>query len=96
MKLISSLFLLFCCTNIANSQIRASGQTAPLGFFMAKEFSKEISLYNAKTFVIQNVLGNSEKVIKFQLDALVASNGAGIFLLAIFENSMCSFNFFLN
>lgn len=45
------------------------------GFFFAKEYSKEQSLYLAKTFVMNNVIGlDKEKTIKFEIDPLAASN----------------------
>lgn len=72
LKLIQ-MFLLLCCSNVY-AQISVNKQPTLLGFFIAKEFSKEMSLYNAKTFVMQTVLGKSDGVIKFQLDALVAAN----------------------
>ncbi len=41
--------------------------------FLAKEYSKEIALFNAKEFVINNVLGESIDVVKFQIDPLAAA-----------------------
>ena len=43
-------------------------------FFVAKEFSKDIALYNAKSFVMNSVLGNSDAVIKFEIDPLAATS----------------------
>lgn len=74
MKLkIIPLFMLICTSHVS-AQIAANTQTTLLGFFIAKEFSKEMSLYNAKTFMVQNVLDNHGAVLKFQIDPLVASN----------------------
>jgi len=42
--------------------------------FFAKEYSKEIALYNAKEFVIRNVLGESIEAVKFQIDALASAS----------------------
>lgn len=39
----------------------------------AKEFSKEISLYKAKSFVINDLLAGSEKIVKFEIDPLAAT-----------------------
>lgn len=44
------------------------------GIFFAKEFSKEISLYKAKEFVIREVLNVSEDIVKFEIDALAATS----------------------
>lgn len=44
------------------------------GYFSAKEFSKEISLYRAKQFLIEEVLKTENKVIQFDLDPLAATN----------------------
>jgi len=40
----------------------------------AKEYSKEIALYKAKQFVIEDVLGISGEVIGFQIDPLAAAS----------------------
>jgi hypothetical protein len=42
--------------------------------FYAKEFSKDISLYKAKSYVINNLFGASNNVIKFEIDPLAASS----------------------
>ncbi|WP_445749903.1 hypothetical protein [Polaribacter sp.] len=44
------------------------------GIYFAKEFSKEISLYRAKTFVMNEILGIEEKLTKFEIDPLAASS----------------------
>jgi hypothetical protein len=54
-----------------NAQIPASS-----GVFFAKEFSKDISLYKAKAFVFQYVIGNTTDIVEFQLDPLAAA-GSG-------------------
>lgn len=43
------------------------------GIYFAKEFSKEIALYKAKSFLIESVLGSSNKVVKFSIDPLAAT-----------------------
>jgi hypothetical protein len=63
MKKLIFLFL----TQVAFSQI-AQNQN---NLFYAKEFSKEISLYKAKAFVFQSVLGS---VVKFEIDPLAATS----------------------
>jgi hypothetical protein len=44
------------------------------GIFFAKDFSKEIALYNAKTFLIKDILGQTNELIQFEIDPLTASN----------------------
>lgn len=44
------------------------------GLYFAKEYSKEKALYNAKDFVMKNVLGVSENVTKFEIDPLAAAS----------------------
>jgi hypothetical protein len=50
--------------------------------FYAKEFSKEIALYNAKIFVLQQVLGISSEVVKFEIDPLAAASSGELTSLA--------------
>ncbi|MBS1572620.1 MAG: hypothetical protein JST62_09525 [Bacteroidetes bacterium] len=45
----------------------------PRNFFMSKQWDKEISLYKAKAFVINEVLETSNDVIKFQVSPISAS-----------------------
>lgn len=48
------------------------------GYFFAKEFSKEISLYRAKQFLIEQVLMTDEKAIQFDIDPLAATNSGEV------------------
>ncbi len=41
--------------------------------YFAKEFSKEITLYRAKSFLIDEVLGSSQTVVKYSIDPLAAT-----------------------
>lgn len=61
---------------VSSSSLTTAAQlsVAKGGVFYAKEFSKEIALYSAKTFVISDVLGNSDETIKFEVDPLAASS----------------------
>lgn len=42
-------------------------------FFRAKEWSKSIALYNAKSFVLNSILSPANELVKFEIDALAAS-----------------------
>ncbi len=58
----------------ASLTLRAQIQQAPNDFWVAKEFSKDISLYKAKTFLVTNVLNTSEKVTEFEAIPLAAAS----------------------
>ena len=59
----------FLITTISYSQISKSS-----GIYFAKEFSKEQSLYKAKNYVMNNVIGVEKRLIKFDIDPLAASS----------------------
>lgn len=63
--------LLFALLLAANS---ATAQMASNVGLLAKEYSKEVSLYRAKAFVMKHVLGETNDALKFDVDPLVASN----------------------
>lgn len=65
----STIVILLLLTNNVFAQISAS-----TGIVFAKEYSKEISLYRAKAFVMQQILGETNDAVKFDIDPLVASN----------------------
>ena len=44
------------------------------GYWYSKEFSKEVALFNSKTFLFNNVLGVSESVVKFEVTPLAAAS----------------------
>jgi hypothetical protein len=67
MKSIIIIFLLLI--NNAFAQISTG-----VAMMLAKEYSKDVSLYRAKSFVMHHVLGQTNDVIKFDVDPLVASN----------------------
>lgn len=60
-------FLLFV-TNTVCSQIALNSG------MLTKEYSKEVSLYRAKAFIMHRILGQTNDVIKFDVDPLVAAN----------------------
>lgn len=61
--------VIFSGVNPSNAQVPVSS-----GVMFAKEFSKDIALYKAKQFVIENVLGISSEVMGFQIDPLAAAS----------------------
>jgi hypothetical protein len=56
---------------LSNSVIAQVSSTSE--YFFAKEFSKEISLYNAKEYVMKEVLGTSNDIVQFEIDPLAAA-----------------------
>lgn len=52
----------------SNAQVSAVN-----GLYLAKEFSKEIALYKAKEFVINEIIGIDSNVTQFEMDALAAT-----------------------
>lgn len=66
------IITVFCC-NLAIAQIPENS-----GYFFAKEYSKEISLYKAKEFVIDEILKESTDVVLFQIDPLAATTSGEI------------------
>lgn len=62
------IFFVFAISQ-AFSQVSVSN-----GLYFAKEYSKEQALYKAKDFVMKNVLGVNESVMKFKIDPLAAAS----------------------
>ena len=69
MKLRSFLLVLFSIL-ISNSFAQISYQNS---VFFSKEYSKEISLFKAKSFVINQILGSTNNSVEFEIDPLAAS-----------------------
>lgn len=55
--------------NFAYAQVSARS-----GIYFAKEFSKELALFKAKTFLIEEVLNTDSRIVKFESIPLAASN----------------------
>lgn len=56
--------------------ISAQFEAGPIGplYFLGQEFSKEVSLYSGKKFLMDEVLGVSEVILQFEIDALTAAS----------------------
>lgn len=61
--------LVLCC-NSALCQVKTNSQN----YWMAKEFSKDIALFNAKRYLFKEVLGSSTTVTKFEIIPLAAAS----------------------
>jgi hypothetical protein len=70
MKIKFLILVLFLCNNCLKSQIKSNSDL----FFMAKEFSKDISLFKAKFFLFNSVLGGSYDPIQFEVTPLAAAS----------------------
>jgi len=46
----------------------------PSDFFFAKEYSKELTLYKAKAFVINEIIKDQTSIVKFEVDPLAAAS----------------------
>ena len=62
-------YLLILLSQVAFCQVAENKNNV----IYAKEYSKELSLYKAKSYVISDILGNSNKVVKFEIDPLAAT-----------------------
>lgn len=65
------IFLLFV-SSILFSQVKSNT------VIYAKEFSKDIALYNSKNYLFQKVLGSTEKVAKFAIIPLAAASSGDL------------------
>lgn len=68
MKIPCIIAALILQIHTSNAQIKAGS------IFFAKDFSKEIALYNAKWFVMNEVFGSTKDVIEFEVDPLTAAS----------------------
>ncbi|NDP27050.1 MAG: hypothetical protein GZ087_06435 [Flavobacterium sp.] len=64
----SLIFILTITTSF--SQVKTNNNNV----FVAKEFSKDIALYNSKNFLFKNVLGSNSDVVQFEIIPLAAAS----------------------
>jgi len=57
---------------LSNAQVATP--TISKSYISAKEFSKDIALFRAKEFVVNNVFGPSKAAIQFEIDPLAAAS----------------------
>lgn len=69
-------FIITLCIVIANSINAQVSMNS--GNWMAKEWSKDISVFRSNEFLIKNILGNSDEISKFENIALASSNSGEI------------------
>ncbi|HPI11674.1 MAG TPA: hypothetical protein PLK63_11580 [Catalimonadaceae bacterium] len=68
LKLLIILILALPCKSYSQLPSEANN------FLYAKEFSKEIALFNTKSFLFRDVLGISSDIVQFEVIPLAASN----------------------
>ncbi len=66
MKHLFLLMIFACCILSGNAQVA--------GYWYAKEFSKDISLYKAKAYLFGDVLGSTPEVTQFEVIPLAAAS----------------------
>jgi hypothetical protein len=69
MKIKLTIAILFLANSFANCQVTGNRQN----FWLAKEFSKEVALFNTKNYLFKNVLGSSSEVVQFEVLPLAAA-----------------------
>ena len=69
MKIKFSIIIVVLINNFVYSQVRENGN-----IWTAKEFSKDIALYNSKNFLFKTVLGSTLEVVNFEVIPLAAAS----------------------
>jgi hypothetical protein len=62
-------FLLLLFFNFAQAQVKTTNNN----IWVAKEYSKDIALFNSKNFLFKNILGTSSDVTQFEIVPLAAA-----------------------
>ena len=70
MKIKLSIVLVILLNNLLFSQVKTNNNNV----WVAKEFSKDVALYNSKNFLFKNVLGSTTEVVKFEIIPLAAAS----------------------
>ena len=74
-------FALFLVANISFGQISMSNT------IFAKSYSKEVSLYKSKSYVIDKIIGSSSDPVQFEIDPLAATSSGELTSLVYECNS---------
>jgi len=72
MKLKLTVLLIFSINVCFYSQLKSNN------VFYAKEFSKDIALYNSKNYLFQRVLGSTAEITKFEIIPLAAASSGDL------------------
>ncbi len=68
------LLFIIALISLTNCYSQVKAPPFLFGYFMAKSYSKEISVSKAKAFVINDILGLKDDVGRFEIEALAASS----------------------
>lgn len=68
------LITLFTILTFTKTFSQVTSNQTNNNIWVAKEFSKDIALYNSKNFLFKNVLGVSPEVVKFEIIPLAAAS----------------------
>ena len=64
------------------------GQVSEVKTSYAKEYSKEIAEYNAKTYLLNEILGKINHIVRFEMDAYAASSSGQLTTLVYKSDSL--------
>lgn len=70
MKLKFLLVSIILLNNLIFSQIKTNNNNV----WVAKEFSKDVALYNSKNFLFKTVLGSTNEIVQFEIVPLAAAS----------------------
>lgn len=70
MKIKISIVFILLISNLLFSQIKTTDNNV----WVAKEYSKDVALYNSKNFLFKNVLGSSTEIVQFEIIPLAAAS----------------------
>lgn len=70
MKIKLTIILVFLIQPLIFAQVKGIGTN----IWYAKEFSKDIALFNSKAYLFKNILGSSSEVVKFEVIPLAAAS----------------------
>jgi hypothetical protein len=70
MKIKFSIVFIILINNFLFSQIKTNNNNV----WVAKEYSKDVALYNSKNFLFKNVLGSTTEIVQFEIIPLAAAS----------------------
>lgn len=70
MKIKSSIVFIILINNFLFSQIKTNNNNV----WVAKEYSKDVALYNSKNFLFKDILGSTNEIVQFEIIPLAAAS----------------------
>jgi len=68
------LIIIIILVSSSNSNAQVATPLAPKYYLSIKEFSKDIALFRAKAYVLNNVLKTADEAVEFEMDPLAAAS----------------------